>query len=174
MTVFRILILVLACTLLSTPETVALDPNEMFSDPKREERAREIGRQLRCMVCQNQSIFDSNADVISTATIYLAIVPFSLSGFGVMLTAVAAFNALGKPMPAMTMTFVKLFLVYIPLAWLLSRSFGPMGIFGANAVAHLSFGVVGFIMLRRMLATLAAARDADGERAEGLTTGRLI
>ncbi len=120
------------------------------------------------------AIFDSNADVILTATIYLAIVPFSLSGFGVMLTAVAAFNALGKPMPAMTMTFVKLFLVYIPLAWLLARYFGLAGIFGANAVAHLAFGVVGFVMLRRMLATLAAAQDADGERAEGLTTGRLI
>ena len=116
------------------------------------------------------AIFDSNADVISTATIYLAIVPFSLSGFGVMLTAVAVFNALGKPMPAMTMTFVKLFLIYIPLAWLLARSFGLMGIFAANAAAHLAFGVVGFVLLRRMLATLTAARDEEGEHAEGLTT----
>lgn len=120
------------------------------------------------------AIFDSNAEVVSTATLYLMIVPFSLSGFGVMLTAVAVFNALGKPMPAMTLTFVKLFLVYIPLAWLLGRYFGIMGIFGANAVAHLAFGVVGFIMLRRMLATLASAREAEGEGAQGLTTGRLI
>lgn len=39
----------------------ALDPGEMFDDPGKEERAREIGRSLRCLVCQNQSIFDSNA-----------------------------------------------------------------------------------------------------------------
>lgn len=40
---------------------LAVDGNEMFADPAKEERAREIGRQLRCMVCQNQSIFDSNS-----------------------------------------------------------------------------------------------------------------
>jgi cytochrome c-type biogenesis protein CcmH len=40
---------------------LAIDGNEMFADPEREARARDIGRQLRCMVCQNQSIFDSNA-----------------------------------------------------------------------------------------------------------------
>lgn len=40
---------------------MALDPDEMFADPAKEARAREIGRQLRCLVCQNESIFDSNA-----------------------------------------------------------------------------------------------------------------
>ena len=39
----------------------ALDPSELFDDPVKEARARDIGRSLRCMVCQNQSIFDSNA-----------------------------------------------------------------------------------------------------------------
>ena len=32
-------------------------------DPAQEERAREIGRELRCLVCQNQSIEDSDADL---------------------------------------------------------------------------------------------------------------
>lgn len=46
---------------LALPAAVALDPGEMFDDPQKEERARTIGRTLRCLVCQNQSIFDSNA-----------------------------------------------------------------------------------------------------------------
>ncbi|MDV7144165.1 cytochrome c-type biogenesis protein [Tropicimonas sp. TH_r6] len=46
---------------LSTTGARALDPGEMFDDPSKEARAREIGRELRCLVCQNQSIFDSNA-----------------------------------------------------------------------------------------------------------------
>lgn len=46
--------------LLATP-AVAIVPGEMFQDPAQEARARDIGRQLRCVVCQNQSIFDSNA-----------------------------------------------------------------------------------------------------------------
>ena len=57
----RILALIIVSCLFAVPKVFAIDPNEMFDDPKLEERAREIGRQLRCMVCQNQSIFDSNA-----------------------------------------------------------------------------------------------------------------
>ena len=40
-----------------------LDAAEMFEDPAKEARAREIGRELRCLVCRNQSIFDSNAGI---------------------------------------------------------------------------------------------------------------
>jgi cytochrome c-type biogenesis protein CcmH len=39
------------------------DPAEMLRDPAQEERARGLGRELRCMVCQNQSIEDSDADL---------------------------------------------------------------------------------------------------------------
>ena len=41
----------------------ALDADEMFADTAQEARAREIGRQLRCLKCRNQSIFDSNAGI---------------------------------------------------------------------------------------------------------------
>jgi cytochrome c-type biogenesis protein CcmH len=39
----------------------AVQPNEMLPDPQLEQRARGISQQLRCMVCQNQSIDDSDA-----------------------------------------------------------------------------------------------------------------
>jgi cytochrome c-type biogenesis protein CcmH len=39
----------------------ALDPGEALKDPKLEIRARAISRKLRCLVCQNQSIDDSDA-----------------------------------------------------------------------------------------------------------------
>ena len=38
-------------------------PAEMLPEPAAEARAQEIGRELRCMVCQNQSIEDSEADL---------------------------------------------------------------------------------------------------------------
>lgn len=41
----------------------ALEPGERMADPLLEARAREIGRSLRCLVCQNQSIDDSDADL---------------------------------------------------------------------------------------------------------------
>jgi cytochrome c-type biogenesis protein CcmH len=41
----------------------AVEPSEMLKDPALEARARAISRDLRCLVCQNQSIDDSNADL---------------------------------------------------------------------------------------------------------------
>ena len=53
----------LALLVAGAPDARAIDPDEMFADPAKEERARTIGKQLRCVVCQNQSLFDSNADL---------------------------------------------------------------------------------------------------------------
>lgn len=39
----------------------AIEPQEQLSDPALEARARVIGQELRCLVCQNESIDDSNA-----------------------------------------------------------------------------------------------------------------
>ncbi|MDH5772419.1 MAG: cytochrome c-type biogenesis protein CcmH [Rhodospirillaceae bacterium] len=41
----------------------AVEPDEILSDPALEQRAREVSKQLRCVVCQNQSIDDSNAEL---------------------------------------------------------------------------------------------------------------
>lgn len=48
---------------LARPAPAALDPSERLADPALEARARAITRQLRCVVCQNQSIDDSNAEL---------------------------------------------------------------------------------------------------------------
>jgi cytochrome c-type biogenesis protein CcmH len=41
----------------------AVRPDEMLADPKLEARARDISKDLRCLVCRNQSIDDSEADL---------------------------------------------------------------------------------------------------------------
>jgi cytochrome c-type biogenesis protein CcmH len=41
----------------------AIDPSEMLADPKQEARADRIGKELRCVVCQSESIEESNADL---------------------------------------------------------------------------------------------------------------
>ena len=42
---------------------LAVNPDEVLPNPALEARARNISTELRCMVCQNQSIDDSNADL---------------------------------------------------------------------------------------------------------------
>ncbi len=51
----------LCLLLLSASRLLAVEPSEMLADPSLEARARAVSKELRCMVCQNQSIDDSDA-----------------------------------------------------------------------------------------------------------------
>jgi cytochrome c-type biogenesis protein CcmH len=59
----RILIAALVLYIAGAGLASAVEPDEMLDDPVLEARAREISKNLRCLVCQNQSIDDSNADL---------------------------------------------------------------------------------------------------------------
>lgn len=58
----RRLLLAAAFVLAAFP-ALAVNPDEVLSDPALEARARALSAQLRCMVCQNQSIDNSNAEL---------------------------------------------------------------------------------------------------------------
>ena len=58
----RLLFAALMLILASLPAH-AVNPDEVLADPALEARARALSAGLRCMVCQNQSIDDSNADL---------------------------------------------------------------------------------------------------------------
>jgi cytochrome c-type biogenesis protein CcmH len=51
----------LLIVLVASSSAWAVEPNEMLADPVLEARARAISQELRCMVCQNESIDDSQA-----------------------------------------------------------------------------------------------------------------
>ncbi len=61
MTWFRALLIGLLLAL-SAP-AMAVNPDEILPNPALEARARTISMELRCLVCQNQSIDDSDADL---------------------------------------------------------------------------------------------------------------
>lgn len=52
---------VFAAFILAAPSAHAVQPDEVLKDPALEERARALSAGLRCLVCQNQSIDDSDA-----------------------------------------------------------------------------------------------------------------
>ena len=56
-------VLALVAALLVTGSVFAVQPDEVLKDPALEKRAREISSGLRCLVCQNQSIDDSDAQL---------------------------------------------------------------------------------------------------------------
>lgn len=59
----RLLALLVLLALAMTSPVLAVQPDEVLKDPALEQRARNLSAGLRCMVCQNQSIDDSNAEL---------------------------------------------------------------------------------------------------------------
>ena len=57
------LVLVMLLMTVAVPPATAITPEEMLADPALESRARALSKQLRCLVCQNQSIDDSDAEL---------------------------------------------------------------------------------------------------------------
>ena len=57
---------ILALALLLAAPAAAVQPDEMLDDPAKEAQAREVTKGLRCLVCRNESIDDSNADFART------------------------------------------------------------------------------------------------------------
>lgn len=58
----RIICMLIAMFVMSS-HVLAMQPSEVLDDPVLEERARKLSAGLRCMVCQNQSIDDSDAEL---------------------------------------------------------------------------------------------------------------
>ncbi len=56
-------LLLASAFLLAAFPAFAVNPDEVLADPALEARARALSAELRCMVCQNQSIDDSNAEL---------------------------------------------------------------------------------------------------------------
>ncbi len=66
-----LVLMVMAFGLFSQESVRAVEPSEMLDDPKLEARARALSKNLRCLVCQNESIDESNADLAKDLRILL-------------------------------------------------------------------------------------------------------
>lgn len=63
LSVFLPTLLLLALLLLAAGPVLAVQPDEVLDDPALEARARTLSAEVRCLVCQNQAIDDSNAEL---------------------------------------------------------------------------------------------------------------
>lgn len=64
-------VLAIGALIVFSAPSMATEPSEVLSDPSQEARARDLSQNLRCVVCQNQSIDDSNAPLARDLRILL-------------------------------------------------------------------------------------------------------
>ena len=94
------------------------------------------------------SLVDSDTKAVEVAVTYLSVVPLSYGAWGVLMMASASFNALGKPVPSTILSFLRMFIIYVPLALLLNNWYGYVGIFIATATANLIVASLGYFWFR--------------------------
>ena len=102
------------------------------------------------------SFFDPNPEVIRAARNYLLIVPCSYAVIGASFTMIATLNALGFPKPSMYLNIIRMIFLYLPLAWLLMKYWGPSGIFAATPLGFVPMFVATAIWYKRIVDRLDA------------------
>lgn len=111
-------------------------------------------------------LFSQNEAVVSVTRLFLWIVPISYGAYGIVMVVNAAFNGLGKPMPAVYISVTRMIVLYLPLALIGMRWFGIAGIFGAYAIANLLSGLLGYIWAKGTAHDLLAVTEVHADAAE--------
>jgi cytochrome c-type biogenesis protein CcmH len=140
--------LALLLGLVASPAWPVVSPAERLADPALESRARELSKELRCLVCQNQSIDDSDADLAQDLRRIVR----------ERLAAGEDEAAIKRYLVARYGDFVLLSPPVRPATWLLWA--GPFAVFALGG------GLITVLAVRRRRPTDAVAPLSPEERAE--------
>lgn len=97
-------------------------------------------------------LFTRDPVVIAQFSDYLAISAWGYAGFGLLIVANGALNAVDRSSYALAQSLARVFLLMLPVAWLLAPALGERAIYGAELVANLGGGVLALLVAWRLLA----------------------
>ncbi len=86
------------------------------------------------------ALFEDNPQVIAYTAQYLHWVPISFGAMGALVIVNAALNAMGKPLAATVLVVLRMFVIYVPLAYVLQQYYGFLGIVVALMLTNLLAG----------------------------------
>jgi putative MATE family efflux protein len=92
-------------------------------------------------------LFTDDADVVDEFALYLSIAAWGYAGFGLLIVANGILNAVDKASFALIQSAVRVFLVMLPVAWLLIGDWGSEAIYTAELAANLFGAVTGAILI---------------------------
>jgi putative MATE family efflux protein len=96
--------------------------------------------------------FSSNVEVIRVIRIYLWILPLTYGAHGVVVLCMVALNVLQRPRMALLLTFTRLIILYVPLAFIGSRLWGLQGLFAGAALGNILACLFALSMIRKVSA----------------------
>jgi putative MATE family efflux protein len=92
-------------------------------------------------------MFSDSEEIQAVAINYLWIVPVSYGAYGLVMSANASFNGMGKPLPGVAISAMRVIIVFLPLAFLGKYLFGLSGLFAASTISNLALGLLAYFWL---------------------------
>jgi len=96
------------------------------------------------------TLFNPSLKVVDVAANYFSLVPISYGAVGIILVTCSAFNAMGKPLLALSLSILQLFILYIPVAYVGNYVVGLTGIFTAAIVSNILVGFVAYYWSKKI------------------------
>jgi Na+-driven multidrug efflux pump len=90
------------------------------------------------------SAFTSEPEVAHLIQLFLMIVPLGYGLQGVVILTNSSFNAMHKPMLALSLSIIRLFVLFVPISYLGSRLYNLEGMFWAGILANLLTATVAY------------------------------
>jgi putative MATE family efflux protein len=98
-----------------------------------------------CLVAQPLSaLFTQSIAIREVAVDYIWLVSLSYGAYGLVMSVNAAFNGIGRPLPGVLISSMRVLIVFLPLAFLGHWLFGLPGLFGASALSNLGIGALAY------------------------------
>ncbi|MCR9156519.1 MAG: MATE family efflux transporter [Rhodobacteraceae bacterium] len=97
---------------------------------------------------QIAAFFADSSDAQSYTVLYLRVVSWSIMGYGILVITNAAMNARSKAAYSLGLSLMRIFVVYVPLAWVGMWLFGYAGVLGAAVMANM-FAIAGGLFCAR-------------------------
>ena len=108
-------------------------------------------------------LFSDDPKVIQGIIYYLYIAPAGYGLYGITILACAAYNAINYPLRAAGLHSFRMFILYIPCAWLGARLIGLRGVFAGVVVANILSGLVSLYFIRHTLNRHNAEKQPEFE-----------
>jgi Na+-driven multidrug efflux pump len=100
--------------------------------------------------------FANEAEVSALIQLFLMIVPLGYGMQGIIILTNSSLNAMHRPMMALVLSIIRLFVFFVPISVAGSLLFGLKGLFAGNVIANVVMASVSFIVFKRAIAQLEA------------------
>jgi putative MATE family efflux protein len=108
-----------------------------------------------CLIAEPlAALFSQSMAIREVAVDYIWLVSLSYGAYGLVMSVNAAFNGIGRPLPGVWISSMRVLIVFLPLAFLGHWLFGLPGLFGASALSNVGIGALAYLWLGSQICEL--------------------